>query len=179
MTNELCICGHEEEIHIKGKNSDGSCKAIIGYDNDGEEIFCSCQKFKPKIEKTEVQTICPLGETIPDFTQEIEKFKENNSQQDKILGTSSILDNRRNSVDVKDKTADRKQEEVKTSKDRFNGTSGFSTPNENCEICKDYPKEYWCGNPKNKLSTPNEEQLKEMDKAFERQSDENEDYKEW
>ena len=53
----------------------------------------------------------------------------------------------------------------------------FSTPN--CEICKDYPKEYWCGNPKNKLSTPNEEQLKEMDKAFERQSDENEDYKEW
>jgi hypothetical protein len=108
--NEICICGHEEEIHIKGKNSDGSCKAIIGYDNDGEEIFCSCQKFKPKIEKTEVQTICPLGETIPDFTQEIEK-------------------------------------------------TGFSTPN--CEICKDYPKEYWCGNPENKVSTSNEEIIKD------------------
>ena len=65
----------------------------------------------PKIEKTEVQTICPLGETIPDFTQEIEK-------------------------------------------------TGFSTPN--CEICKDYPKEYWCGNPENKVSTPNEEIKREI-----------------
>jgi hypothetical protein len=35
---------------------------------------------------------------------------------------------------------------------------GFSTPN--CEICKDYPKEYWCGNPKNKISTPDEEIIK-------------------
>ena len=24
------------------------------------------------------------------------------------------------------------------------------------EICKDYPKEYWCGNPENKVSTPDE-----------------------
>ena len=112
--NEICICGHEEEIHIKGKNSDGSCKAIIGYDNDGEEIFCSCQKFTPKIEKTEVQTICPLGETIPDFTPKIEK-------------------------------------------------TGFSTPN--CEICKDYPKEYWCGNPKNKLSLK-EQENKDLDNVL-------------
>jgi hypothetical protein len=157
MTNsneEICICGHEEEIHIKGKNSDGSCKAIIGYDNDGEEIFCSCQKFTPRIEKTEVQTICPLGETIPDFTQEIEKFKENNQHKINNDEGDSCLS----------ASADRKQEEVKTSKDRFNGTSCFSTSDENCEICKDYPKEYWCGNPENKVSTPDEEIINEIKK---------------
>ena len=36
----------------------------------------------------------------------------------------------------------------------------FSTPN--CEICKDYPKEYWCGNPKNKLSLKEQEVSKKI-----------------
>jgi hypothetical protein len=100
-------------------------------------------KETPKIEKTEVQTICPLGETIPDFTQEIEKFKENNNQHkiNNDEGDSCLS-----------ASADRKPS------DTSNGSimnDGFSTPN--CEICKDYPKEYWCGNPKNKLSLKEQE----------------------
>jgi hypothetical protein len=97
------------------------------------------------------------------FTPKIEKFKENNNQQDKNLEGNRDVNSKKGLHDAGSTPA----------------PAGFSTPNENCEICKDYPKEYWCGNPKNKVSTPNEEQLKEMDKAFERQSDENEDYKEW
>jgi hypothetical protein len=40
---------------------------------------------------------------------------------------------------------------------------------DNCEICKDYPKEYWCGNPKNKLSLKEQEVSKKIiDKMNER-----------
>jgi hypothetical protein len=110
--NEICEkCGHTKAEHISdGNYLDEECILIE------KGVYCPCKKFTPKIEKTEVQTICPLGETIPDFTPRIEK-------------------------------------------------KGFSAPN--CEICKDYPKEYWCGNPENKVSTPDEEIIEKVFKKIE------------
>lgn len=100
----------------------------------------SCNKFTPKKESFIIVPRCQGKTPNP-----------KNTQQDKTHGTSSILDNRSNSVVVTDKTVDKAelckipQNEEFTNVCSFDKYEGVSSA-ENCEICKDYPKEYWCGN---------------------------------
>jgi hypothetical protein len=135
--NELCEnCGFEKYRHNE--------KEGIVYTGLEPRIYdCSkvCKKFTPKIEKTEVQTICPLGETIPDFTPKIEKTEQEKFKEIKVNSNelyknmSKENNNHKLSYDeVREGSssihlADRKPEETVNRLSSV-ANSGFSTPDE-------------------------------------------------
>ena len=48
--NRKCICGHYEGMHGPA----GDCWENFGLNDDGEQIFCKCQKFTSRKESDQL-----------------------------------------------------------------------------------------------------------------------------